>query len=173
MKREKYMSKNEFIQFMKLNVLVSEIEQWINTTDDPKWRRKMKNCRTQLFKLMVERLVYLDEKQRNALENKHKTMKMQFVSTSNFYGTKAGKEQKRTVEIDAEDLYNLADFALTECMTCPQGDTVKNCEMRELYHRCGLEPTRCNCGEGECEFRSDNEVKAVSIEHRRICVPII
>ena len=83
------------------------------------------------------------------------------------------KKEKRTVEIDSEDLWNLADFALTECMTCPQGECVKPCEMRDLYHRCGLEPTRFDVKEGECEFRADNEVKAVSVQHRRICEPIV
>ena len=173
MKKSSYMSKNEYVQVLKLGVLAGEIEEWLQTTDDKAWRKMLKTCATFLDKILIERLKCLDAKQAKAFDTKFRSCKIQFASYTNFYGTVEAKKEKRTVEINAEDLWNLADFALTECMTCPQGACVKQCEMRELYHRCGLEPVRLNPKEGECEFRADNEVKAVSVEHRKICVPII
>ena len=173
MKKSSYMSQNEYVQVLKLGVLSGEIQEWIDTTEDKTWRKMLKTCLTFLDRILIERLMHLDIKQRDSFDRKFRSCKIQLASYTNFFGTAQAKQEKRTVEIDAEDLYNLADFALTQCMLCPQGECVKNCEMRELYHRCYLEPTRTEVKEGECEFRFDNEVKAVSIKNRRQCVPML
>lgn len=173
MKKSNYMSKNEYIEFIKLGILAGEVGKWAEHTEDKVWHRKLKTVETYLTNILNERISYLGEKQVLSVKRKWETCKLQFENPSTFFGTEKEKKANRTVEIDLEDLYNLADFALTECMTCPQGKVVQNCEMRELYHRCNLEPTRFDVKEGECEFRFDNEVKAVSIEHRRLCVPIL
>lgn len=173
MKKSSYMSQNEYAQVLKLGVLAGEIQEWIDTTEDKTWRKMLKTCLTFLDRILIERLMHLDIKQRDSFDRKFRSCKIQLASYTNFFGTAQAKQEKRTVEIDAEDLYNLADFALTQCMLCPQGECVKDCEMRELYHRCGLEPSRTEVKEGECEFRFDNEVKAVSIKNRRQCVPMV
>ena len=42
MKKSSYMSKNEYVQVLKLGVLAGEIEEWLQTTDDKAWRKMLK-----------------------------------------------------------------------------------------------------------------------------------
>ena len=79
-------------------------------------------------------------------------------------------DHDRSVTVKFEDLLTLADAALLECYSCPQGDCVKNCQYRMAFHSLGLNcgAARENPADGECEFRFNNEQKHVTPQYERV-----
>ena len=63
--------------------------------------------------------------------------------------------------ISYDDWCLLGEMALLHCDMCPQGENVKNCEYRDMYHRIGIPVARLNVKEGECEFCNDNHVHII------------
>lgn len=59
MNKNPYMSKNELINWLKLAVLVGELDSMIENTKDSIWRKAMKTARTLLSKIVEERLSFV------------------------------------------------------------------------------------------------------------------
>lgn len=61
------------------------------------------------------------------------------------------------------------------CYACPQGDVVKDCPRRKMFHRLGLQvhALRENPAPGECEFRYENEQRAVTPQYQAISKEVI
>lgn len=171
MKRERYMSKAELLNFLKLLALAGEAEEALKYCDDKNWRRKLKTTITYIDNITAERLALLDDAQKATIERRIKHNKVVFyTSDQRRMNQKNDGKPEEEVTISTDDLFDLVDMSMLSCMKCSQGDLCKTCEIRKMYHTLGVIPIRTNPAEGECEFRADNEVKAVTPQHRKMVV---
>lgn len=169
MNKTPYMSRNEFSDWIKLALFAGECEHFAKTTKDKEWHKKFKCCATWLGKIMMDRLDYLDPKQCLAVHRKWKDMKnVTFEKTSDGkICTKDIQANNGKVEVDIEELYDLIDLAQLSCLKCRQGSFVQECKWRQIFYNCGITPYRTDPKEGECEWRLDNERRAVTPEYMR------
>lgn len=166
MKRDSYMSKNELTDFMKIGVLAGEAAAIAERTPVAEWRRKLKCVSTYCEKIITERLMSLDRRQLESVKRrKDHTEIMLLTSDQNRVERHSGEKE---ITISTEDLYDLLDLAMLSCMKCPQGDCVKECHFRDVFHRLGVPPSRTNPADGECEFRYNNEILCVTPQYKEI-----
>lgn len=168
MKRQPYMSRPELIDFLKIGTLAGEAEAIAERTSEKDWRQKLKTIATYANRITDERLKTLDKKQLSTVERRHKHTILKLVTTDqDRYEPNDGKPEER-ITVNTDDLYDIVDLALLSCRKCPQGDVCAKCEFRTVYHRIGVPPIRTNPAEGECEFRSDNEIACITPQYKRI-----
>lgn len=172
MNKEPYMSRNEFSSWVKLALIAGECEALCKTTDKKKckeWHRAFRYCATVLGKAMLQRVDYVDAKQAEAVMKKWRDMKeITFEKSSD--GQILTKDIQATngkVTVDVEDLYDIIDLAQLSCLKCRQGEFVKECKWRQVFFNVGITPYRTSPKEGECEWRLDNEQRAVTPEYIR------
>lgn len=168
MKKSTYMAYNEMQQFMWLSAFVQAIDKIIETTTVPEWTRRLKTIRTHLRTLIDERKEELDPQEEQKVIRRAKNTGIKVYSYDDARVDKDDVGRKVTVAF--EDLLTLADAALLECHSCPQGECVKNCQFRLAFHRLGLQcgAARENPAEGECEFRRDNLQYNISPQYKRV-----
>lgn len=174
MREHKYIARDEAVTLMLLDALTTKVAEEAANTTNPDWQEKFQTIAKWLDEIIFARVELLDEKQRTMLARKSLNSSCKIV-TKDEARTKAWMfaNQQKNVTIETNDLFDLGDYALLECMTCPQGCKVKECKMRELYHRVGFEPTRTDVKDGECEFRFDNEQKSVGVDYKKFCRAIV
>jgi hypothetical protein len=168
MKKAPYMAYNELKQLMWLSAFVQAMETIIETTTVPEWTWSFKTIRTHLKKIIAERQAALDPKEEQKVVRRAKNTGIKVYSYDDARVDK--DDYGRQVTVTLEDLLTLADAALLECQSCPQGDCVKDCEYRLAFHRLGLQcgAYRENPAEGECEFRKDNVQYNITPQHKRM-----
>lgn len=173
MKKSQYMASAEMQQFMWLSAFVQAMDEIIKTTDIPEWNRRFKTIRTYLKKTIAERMACMDKVEEKKVLRRAQNMGIKVYSYDDARVDKDDFGRKVTVSLEA--LLTIADAALLECYSCPQGDCVKDCQFRKAFHALGL-----NCGAarvdpapGECEFRFDNSVKYVTPQYVRVDEPAI
>lgn len=172
MNKEPYMSRNEFSAWVKLALIAGECASLVESTKQPDckdWHKKFACCATWLGKIMMERVDYVDPKQAAAVMKKWYEMKS-ITFEKNPDGkilTKDIQAQNGKVSLDIDDLYDLVDLAQLSCLKCRQGNFVGECKWRQIFYNCGITPYRTNPKEGECEWRLDNEQRAVTPEYMR------
>ena len=59
-------------QLMYLSAMVQMSEKLIETTEDKKWLQRLRSVKTLLDKIAVERIAYLDEKEKFKVTRKNK-----------------------------------------------------------------------------------------------------
>lgn len=168
MKKSTYMAYNEMQQVMWLSAFVQATEKIIATTTVPEWVRRLKTIKTHLGKIIDERIAELDPKERVKVERRANNTGIKVYS---YDDARVDKDDfNRQVTVTLEDLMTLADAALLECLSCPQGDCVKDCQYRLAFHRLGLQcgAYRENPAPGECEFRRDDIIYNVNPQYKRI-----
>ena len=69
MKHHPYMGSVEMSQLMYLSAMVQMSEKLIETTEDKKWLQRLRSVKTLLDKTAVERIAYLDEKEKFICSN--------------------------------------------------------------------------------------------------------
>lgn len=157
MNKNPYMSKNELINWLKLAVLVGELDSMIENTKDSIWRKAMKTARTLLSKIVEERLSLVEIEQLLSVKRRREHASIYLQSTDEKRINAAwSKEDKYIVQIDQDTLYDLTDMALCTCKACFQGEFVKECRYRKTLHEFGIPVARDVVANGECEFRADN-----------------
>lgn len=166
MNHDTYMSRSELLAFLKLGTLCSEVDLIVKTTKDKEWRRKLKCVITYCEKILEERLSYLDKTQLESISRRRKHTKLMLLTSDQ----KRIREDKveESITVETEDLYDIFDLAQKACLCCEQGEYVKTCHWREVYHRCGVPPYRTSPKEGECEFRNDNEPRYLTPQEYRV-----
>ena len=168
MKKAPYMAYNELKQLMWLSAFVQAMEVIIETTSVPEWNWRLKTIKTHLTKIIAERQAVLDPKEEQKVIRRAKNTGIKVYSYDDFRVDKDDEGRKVTVAF--EDLLTLADAALLECQSCPQGDCVKDCQFRLAFHRLGLQcgASRENPAPGECEFRRDNVQYNITPQYKRV-----
>lgn len=167
MKRESYMSKGEFLDFLKIGVLAGEAEAIANRTPEKDWRQKLRTISTYADRILKERLEPLDKKQLVAVSRrKEHTELVLYTSDQRRLNNSNDDKIEEEVTISTDDLYDMVDLALLSCRKCPQGEVCAKCQFREVYHRIGVPPLRTNPADGECEFRSDNVPESITPQYR-------
>ncbi len=168
MKHSTYMASAETQQLMWISAMRQMLEIIIETTQDKAWLRKFKTCDTYLKTIIDERLNDLEKMECEKFMRRIKNIHIKVAATDDFRVEKDDWEKACTIRKD--DLFELVDIALHHCFLCKQGDLVKDCPRRKLLHRLGMNvhAARENPAPGECEFRHDNEVRAVNPQHERM-----
>lgn len=169
MKRATYMGKEELMNFLKISALAGEVEDAIKYCKEKDWRRKLKTIVTYVDNIQSERLQALDKEQAATIERRFEHNKILF-NTSDKYriAQKDFGKPEEEITVNTEDLYDIVDMALLSCMKCPQGDICATCNIRKILHTWGIPVIRTNPAAGECEFRSDNDIKCVTPQYRVI-----
>ncbi|MBO5167671.1 MAG: hypothetical protein J6B49_01035 [Phascolarctobacterium sp.] len=168
MKKAPYMAYPELQQLMWLSAAVQMMDELLKNTTIPEWVRKFKTVRTYLHNIIEERQNALDSKELEKVLRRAKNTGIKVYSYDDFRVDR--DDQRRQVTVAFEDLLTLADAALLECQSCPQGDCVKDCQFRLAFHRLGLQcgTSRENPAPGECEFRRDNVQYNISPQYERV-----
>lgn len=168
MKKAPYMASAEMQQLMWLSAMVQMVERITETTKERDWLDKLKNIETLTNELIGERLLLLDEKEKKKVERRATHLAIKVYGYDDVRVDKS--DHDRSVTVKFEDLITLADAALLECFSCPQGDFVKDCQYRKAFHSLGLTcgVARENPAKGECEWRFDNEQKNVTPQYERV-----
>ena len=162
------MSRNEMTEFMWLSAMVQMLEKIIETTDDKEWLRRFKTANTLFNKIVAERWADMDDMEQKKAMRRIKQIGIK-VYTYDDYRVD-NDDQGRKVTFAQEDFLDLVDAAWLNCYGCPQGDVVKDCPRRKMFHRLGLQVHQCriNPAEGECEWRYNNEQYAVTPQYKAL-----
>lgn len=160
-----YMAKSQLDEYMWLSAARQMFERILATTEDKGWRQKIKTCDTLIDKVIKERWCYLDTVEQKKIWRRIQQIKIKVYA---YDDARVDKEDLgRTLTISQEDFLSLVDAASLNCYSCPQGDVVKNCPRREMYHRLGLSCHQLREGvkPGQCEFRFNDEQYAVTPQY--------
>ena len=166
MKHHPYMSSIEMSELMYLSAMVQMCESLEKTTEDKKWLQRLRSCKTLLDKIAVERVSYLDEKEKPKVGRRAHNLVIRVYSKDD--ARFDSSQIKRKVTIDFEDLMTLVDGCILNCYLCPQGDLVKKCPRRLALHRLGLQcaQSRQDPKKGECEWRYEDSIQAISPQYK-------
>lgn len=158
MKKEHYMSKNEMLDAMKVGTFSGELEAIADRTTVPEWRKRLRTAATNCQKVLEERLFCLDKNQLQTVQRRHSHNKMIYVTSDDKRYEPTDKEDpQELVTVAIEDLYTVIDHAFESCHLCEQGEKVKDCPYRKLYHRISVPVARDNPETGQCEFMWENK----------------
>lgn len=167
MKKSSYCGKEELLDVLKMGVFMSECESIADKTPVKEWAQKLRTVKTYCSKIFDERLAALDDKQKATVLRRYKHTVIKFYTSdqNRIVASQDGKpEEEVTVVFD--DLFDLVDLAMYNCMACPQGECIKNCYYRDLFHRLGVMVSRDNPQEGECEFSLNKVGEVKEAKHR-------
>lgn len=166
MKRATYMSSNELLDWLKIGCFAGEADAIAKRTPEADWRKKLKTIATMAANITNERLAAIEPKQQRTVERRSKHTSLMLLSVDQ---QRTERHVETEVHISIDDLYDLLDAMCLSCRLCPQGESVvKACTRRDLMHRVGVEAFREPQNVGECEFRHDNDIVAVSPAYRKI-----
>ena len=163
MNRNPYLTTAEIQQLVLISGICKSLPHVVEQTKDKSWNRKMKTCVTYLEGILRERIGMVPSKDAIAIARRAERTVVRFFTSDQLKTDKREgfSSDDKTVTMDYEDAMDFYEMALQGCLCCKQGDCVKNCKWRKLYHKHGFPVGRENPNEGECEFRWDNEVRAV------------
>lgn len=151
------MSSKELTDFIKIGIFAGEAEYIASKTDDPDWKASLMKIAELCQNLIDERLTFLDRKQLLSVKRREQHSEL-LLYTSDQMRTHPLQQVEDTITVNGDDLYDLAELASRYCDQCPQGEGVKNCYYRKLYHRMGFPPARENVTCEQCEFRNNDEI---------------
>ena len=149
LRKNSYMSRDELIQFLKLDSFTLELRDIIENTKDSVWRKSLKMAATLIEKVVAQRKACLDPAQLVSVARRIHNTHLILYSTDE----RRHVEQpiKEVIQADLDDLETLAELALCYCQKCElHGQEKTECKYRKAYHRLGIEIAP---GHGECEFR--------------------
>lgn len=164
MKQAPYMANTELQQLMWLSAFEQALENILadKSTVDKEWRKWLKLAGTYTAKVIDARVEALDKLEQVKLERRVKKLGIKVYSYDDARVDK--DDQGRTFAISQEDFLELVAAVALHCYACPQGEVVKECPRRKLFHRLGLSchAYRENPAPGECEFRYENEQRLIT-----------
>lgn len=163
------MSSNELLDYLKIGILAGECEIIAERTPEKDWRTKLKCMASYARRITEERIKCCEPAQILSVARRVKHTRMLLASTDQVRTSNLSKDVDTTT-IAVDDMYDLVDMSLLSCLKCPQGDCVKDCKLRQTYHRLSVMPYRENCADGECEFRMEpvGEVRAVTPQYQKM-----
>lgn len=168
MKHAPYMASAETREYMWLSAVVQMMDKLLETTQDKNWRRKFKTIQTMTSNVVAERWKDIDELEKSKLARRIKSIGIKVYSYDD--ARVDSSDDVRVKTISQEDFLDLCDSALLNCYGCGQGDVVKECPRRKLFHRIGMQvyASRENPAPGECEFRYENSVRLVTPQYKAV-----
>lgn len=172
MKKQSYMTTSELWDLCKVGVFAEEAASIAERTPVKEWRKRLKTVSTLMTKTMAERLACMDEKQRISAERRVNHTNIKF-STSDSVRIRPQDKHEPTLTISTEMLFDILDLAILSCYKCPQGECVKGCKWREIFHTLSIEPMRIEVATGECEYSVNKvgEAYAVTPQYKRVDIP--
>ena len=167
MKQAPYMASTELKQLMWLSAIVQALENVLSdpATTNKDWRKWLKTAASYTSKVIDARLEALDDMEKKKVSRRATSIGIKVYSYDDARVDKDDDGRKYT--ISQEDFLDLVDAASLNCYACPQGKVVKECPRRKMFHRLGLSchALRDNPAPGECEFRYENEQRAVTPQY--------
>lgn len=150
-----YMKTDELIMWMKLCVLCGELEACAKATQNKKWRSWLNPAKGLVWKVVMERINMLDPKQAKSIARRREHSEIKLYTSDELRLPKnQGNDVQDYVTVAYEDLLDVVDLANNSCCACPQGECVKDCYYRKVFHRISVPVLRDNPKDGECEFSS-------------------
>ena len=168
MNHAEHMAKNQLNEYMWLSCCRQIFERILETTEDKSWRQKIKTCDTLIDKIINERWQDLSAVEQPKVWRRIQQIKIKVYA---YDDARVDREDYgRTMTISQDDFFDLVDAASLNCMGCPQGELVKECPRRKLFHRLGLScyAHREQPEPGECEYRYNNEQYAVTPQYTKL-----
>ena len=168
MKEKPYMSSTDMLEFIKLGCLSGEAKlsakvtkENAKTPKEKEWAKRMAIAATNLGKVVDERLECLDEAQVITVQRRWKNSDIRLYTVDQLRVEGRTKPEAEDRTISYEDWCYLGELALLHCEMCPQGQYVKDCEYRKMFHRVGIPVGREEVKDGECEFCVDNHMHII------------
>lgn len=170
MKESRYMASKELNELMWLSAAIQCVALILEdaTTVNKSWRRWLSTGKTYLQKVVDDRMTKLDEVEQVKVMRRVQSIKIKVAHYDDFRVDKS--DTNRKITISSEDFLDLLDGVSLNCYACPQGDVVKECPRRKMFHRLGLQvhALREDPKPGECEFRYENEQRAVTPQYKAL-----
>lgn len=167
MKHAPYMASTEFQQLMWLSSIVQIVESVLkdSATTDKNWRKWLKTIGSYASKVIDSRIADLDELEKKKVARRANDVRIKVYSRDDARIDNEDVGRKYTISQD--DFLDLVDAATLHCCSCPQGDVVKECPRRKMFHRLGLSchALRTNPAPGECEWRYENSQRWVTPQY--------
>lgn len=167
MKHAPYMASAELNQLMWLSTIVQVAERILGdpSTTDKDWRKWLKTIKSYTTKIIDARIADLDEREKLKVARRSKSIGIKVYSYDDARVDNSDNGRKYT--IGQEDFLDLVDAATLHCYSCPQGDVVKDCPRRKMFHRLGLSchALRTDPAPGECEWRYENSQRWVTPQY--------
>lgn len=165
MDHAKHMATNQLNEYMWLSAVRQIFERILKTTKDKNWRKKIKTADTYMDKIIMERWNDLDPLEQKKVWRRIQSIKIKVYAYDDARVDRDDFDREMTIQ--QQDFFDLCDAAFLNCMACPQGELVKGCKRREMYHRLGLavHGARENPEPGQCEFRFDDKQYAVTPQY--------
>ena len=171
MNKETYLSHNEYMSVLRLMLCVQEAGKIAEECKDTAWKRKLKCATTYMHNIFSERIKLLDPKARATLMRRLKGTKIDIKSADlkRISNVVNGGDDLLEITVNLGALYDLAALALNSCSACPQGkEWVEKCYYRKVMHALDIPVQRTCVAEGQCEYKTDNEVKQVNPKCERM-----
>lgn len=161
----KHMANSQFTEYMYLSAVRQICKKILQTTKNKAWIQRLKTIDTLVGKIMDERWDCLEVNEKPKVQRRINNTAIKVYSYDD--ARVDHDDVGRTLTISQDDLFDLSDAAFLNCYGCPQGDVVKECSRRKLYHRIGLSchALRENVKDGECEFRYNDKQYAVTPQY--------
>ena len=165
MKATTYMSSAHLLEFIKVGIAAGEskaiaeqTKKTAKTKQEKDWAKRLAIAATHLGKVADERMACLDKGQAKTVERRWKNSEVRMYTSDQMRMEDSLPEAREPVTISYNDWCLLGEMALLHCDLCPQGEYVKKCEYRQMYHRTGIPVARESVEAGECEFCCDNYI---------------
>lgn len=135
MKESRYMASTELNQLMWLSAGVQALEIILKdaSTQNTDWRRWLSTAKTYMHKVIDDRMCKLDSAEKVKVVRRIERTAIKVAHYDDFRYDKSDSE--RLVTISQSDFLDLVDGASLNCYACPQGDVVKDCPRRKMFHR--------------------------------------
>jgi len=151
-----YISSQEMASFLTLGCLATECGLSLSDVKNPQWHKRIKTATTNLEKVIDERVALLDKSQYLPVMRRKDHTAVMLVSKDN--KRFIAENQTDIVQVSLDDIFEIGELALNSCTACEQGECVKECRFRKVFHRLSIPVLNENPQAGKCEFRIENEV---------------
>ena len=149
MRRCGYMKEDEFEEWSKVAALCGEAKAIADNTAVQEWRRKLRTAATLCSQVVDERIGCITEpKHVLALARKHKELEVCMVRRNR----PKKPAENGFIQMSEDDANTILELALCACLSCKQGEVVKDCRFRKALHSVGCPVAKDDVGAGECEF---------------------
>lgn len=165
MKRCNYLNSAEFDELLALQAFANHCGQIAKNCDDPQWRKWLKSADSLVTKIIQSRVDAMDPNQYAGLKRRvlHSDV---LVVQKNLVCIKENSKQQIT--LDWEDFMDILDLAMNACYGCKQNEYVNSCKFKEIFLKLGVPVARENPANGECPYRSDNEMRWIDPEGKEL-----
>lgn len=158
----KFVNKRTIEQMVLISAMGRQCEKFATNCPEKDWTKKFKTVSSYMKSILRQKYDSIQRSDKAALLRRAEHTVVKFMTSDEY---KMPKNQQGAAEekivLTVDDYYDLMELACQHCLLCSQGENVKKCKWRKMWHKHGTPVARENPKAGECEYRWDNEIRFV------------